>query len=596
MGGGFICNNYIKKSLFDSPDNQIQSEKAQNIIQYNGYNKISNKTSNILCNPLENNKDYKLSNKRYSDYINFEKTRKEKNGTKNITNNVTNTECPNNSMNEPSVLNKKINNNDDVNKKISSINNSSNFNGSNLLQASTEQKGNEIIENENNLNNKTNFDVNNFKRKSVMKKIKEREDKFRKSHHNINCNIGEHNFIFINISRGSSFMNNNYIERFESTTPKMMIERENLEEIAKGKKNLFSHFCQNRMEAGGKNVNNQILTSVFNPCYDMNKYCEEMLNVINSIRMNPENFIKHIDYLINNNITKTEEGIFLQSNEIDEKIKLMDNYMEMFGKAKENLLEKINSLDNLPQLNAFSYNDDLEIILDEPFYNDIELNEVESKLEEDKDEQKDKENDEDKDKNDIRNIPSKLSLIYNYDDLCIIDDDFDDDNKDNKEKIDEKENIIDFDEEDFKSVNENDESSINRSKSDIHFNNNNDNVYKNNYKICINNDIKKYIKKYKDKKKNNNNSYLDLNDDKIANLILSKRKEIKKQYPKNIFKMSVIKDIKISIIVQIIMEELYKKNNKNNLIEIIFSPNFENFAVSWTNEINRNFISISCFA
>ena len=60
--------------------------------------------------------------------------------------------------------------------------------------------------------------------------------------------------------------------------------------------------------------------------------------------------------------------------------------------------------------------------------------------------------------------------------------------------------------------------------------------------------------------------------------------------------MSVIKDIKISILIQIMMEEYYKGNSKNNLTEIIFSPNFKNFAVSWTNEVNRNFISISCFA
>ena len=62
--------------------------------------------------------------------------------------------------------------------------------------------------------------------------------------------------------------------------------------------------------------------------------------------------------------------------------------------------------------------------------------------------------------------------------------------------------------------------------------------------------------------------------------------------------MSVIKDIKNSILFQIIMEEFYNENNNNlNLLkEIIFSPKYKNFAVSWTYEINRNFISILCFA
>jgi hypothetical protein len=44
------------------------------------------------------------------------------------------------------------------------------------------------------------------------------------------------------------------------------------------------------------------------------------------------------------------------------------------------------------------------------------------------------------------------------------------------------------------------------------------------------------------------------------------------------------------------MDEFFKENNKNALKEILFSPHYKYFAVSWTNEINRNFISISCFA
>ena len=49
--------------------------------------------------------------------------------------------------------------------------------------------------------------------------------------------------------------------------------------------------------------------------------------------------------------------------------------------------------------------------------------------------------------------------------------------------------------------------------------------------------------------------------------------------------MSVIKNIKISILIQLMMGEYYKGNNKNNLTDIIFSLNFNHFAVSWTNEV-----------
>lgn len=588
MGGGCVYENYIKNYLFESKDNNQNSGNDQNKMHNNTGKKISNKTSNILNNILDNNKDTIILNKRYSDFLYYEKRQIEKNNTKNITNKVTNIECPSTSMNDASFINKKININDDVNanKRISSNYNSSNFNGSNIFPSMTKHKGNENNEDEKNINKKTNFRGN----KTNMKKNKEREDGYRKSDTNIDCNLGENNFIFINISRGSSFMNNNYIERFESPTPKMMIEKENFEQVEKGNKNLFAHFCKNRMNyKGGKTKNNQIFTSVFRSCYDMNKYSEEMLNAINSIRTNPEIFIKYIDYLISNNIIRNEEGIFLKSIEIDEKIKLMDNYMEIFDKTKENLREKINTNDELPRLHKFEYNDDLEIILDESYYNDIEYNDIEhNEIESGIEEEKDEDNE-----NDIRNIPSKLSLIYNCDDIINIDDDFDDEYE-NKNKINENENIIDFDNEEIKSeINENSKDNFNES---VNVNNNSNNNFKNNYIIVINNDNKNYLKKNKLKKKKNINNYLDLNDDKIANLILQKRKEIKRKYPKNIFKMSVIKDIKLSLLIQIMMEEYYKENDQNNLKDIIFSPNYNNFAVSWTNEINRNFISISCFA
>ena len=90
---------------------------------------------------------------------------------------------------------------------------------------------------------------------------------------------------------------------------------------------------------------------------------------------------------------------------------------------------------------------------------------------------------------------------------------------------------------------------------------------------------------------------LNLSDDKIANFILEKRKQIKDKYPDSIFKLNIIKDIKINVLIQISMESFYSQyNDKTILEEIIFNPKYKNFAVSWANEINRNFISISCFA
>ena len=489
------------------------------------------------------------------------------------------------------MVQKNANNNDENTKIIRSINNSSYFNGSNII---SKQKGNEKIEEENNnSNNKNKYENPNNKHNIVINKIKKKEEGYRRSDTNINCNLGEHNFIFINISRGISFIhnnNNNDGEKIESTTPKMILEKGNLDDVTKGNKNLFSHYYKNRLadkaSKNQSNYNNPLITSVFIPTFDMNKYSDEMLNAINSIRTNPELFIKHIDYLINNNINQTEEGIFLISFEVDEKIKLTDNYMEMFNKAKEILKEKMNSKKELSKLSKLVYNDDLEIILDETHYNESDNNENEFE-------------EEDEQENDIKNIPFRLNKIYD-DDTCLIDEEIEEDYDKSNSKGNLK--IIDLDNnvEDIQTREKDNDKKYN---SNIIINNNYENN-NNNYKIFVNNnDINinynkknKYKKRTKVKKKRNINSILDLNDDKIANLIFQKRKLIKRQYPQNIFKMSVIKDIKISILIQIISEEFFKENNNNKLKDIIFNSNFKYFAVSWTNEINRNFISISCFA
>ena len=270
-----------------------------------------------------------------------------------------------------------------------------------------------------------------------------------------------------------------------------MLGKENLDDETKGNKNLFSHFCKNRMgDKASKNqynYNNPLIVSEFMPTFDMNKYSEEMLNTINSIRTNPGLFIKHIDYLIDNNINRTEEGVFLISHEVDEKIKLTDNYIEMFNKAKEMLKEKMNSPKDLSKLSKIIYRDDLEIILDETNYNENDNN-SENESEEEEDEQD----------NDIKNIPSKLNDIYD-DDIFIIDDEIE--GNDDKTKLNGNLNIIDFDNEENIQTGENENDK--KYNSSIIINNNDNSNNAKNYKIIINNkDIAdNYTKKKKFKKK-----------------------------------------------------------------------------------------------
>ena len=561
MGGGCVCDNYLQKCCQNPNQNQNLLESKLSLEEYQdnvpqnncNYNQITNKTTNILYNILENNQANKKKSKRYSDfnsnnlrYSNFKK--------KKMKNDIM--EVPNSTLEEASYLNNPNNNNNNnedtnINKKLITSNlNSSNLNESTLFPPNNINNTNIIHDNRYRHNNLTK--IINDKNRSIAKQSSETL---------INYNMGENNFIFINIHRGKSFMNTNKMEKMESVTPKMIMEKGNFENITNGPKNLFSHIMNTRMNNYNNNSNQQFDCNTNRlSILDMNKYSEEMLNIINSIRTNPESFIKEIDYIINNNIKKTEEGIFLISHEVDEKIKLMDNYKEIFTKTKKELKNIANSKEKRLKLQNIIYNDNLEIILDESCLVD-ENNDL----------------DESSGTDDIQNIPAKLNLIYDDDDAI----DY---------GIEEEEiksynlNIIDFDSDNEKEESPNNKKNSRENKKIMNIKNNN-----------IKNRHISYKKK-KSKKKRNINNYLNLDDDQIANLILQKRKEVLYEYPHNVFKFSVIKDIKISILIELAMEEMFKGKGKTTLKEIIFNPIYKHFAVSWTNEINRNFISISCFA
>ena len=547
-------------------------------IQQNGKNKITNKQFNIMSNLLEKDQDKQNNNKRYSDFQSLGNVNGEKDLKFMNINKVSNIEGRNTSCNDTCLLNNITNNNDENNVKLYSNFNSSNFNGGIFSHAlpdkqkdlflSTEEKKMNLDDNNminNNTNNNNNF--NHDKHNNFIKKIKEKEEDIKNVDTNIN--LGGNNVIFINISRGSAIMHtphhNHEIENFESTTPKMIMDKENLDEVAKGNLKMFSHFCKRIKTHKSKNKDNQVTKNEFIPTFDMNKYSEEMLNVINSIRTNPKSFIKDIDYIMNYNIQKTDEGVFLLSNDKEEKIKLMNNYIEIIDHAKE-VLSKINtSPDSSDKLEKLQYNDDLEILFDESNYEDVYPD------------------------IDIKDLPSKLNIIYDengVDEYVDIDNDSDTLLFEYNENV----NLIDFDSDIEKKEKE---------KEREYFNNKNNNINANNNNIFNTNNNEENKKpnkiKYK-KKKKNINCLLDLNDDKIANLILYKRKEIKGKYPNNIFKISVIKDIKINILVQIAMEEYFKESNKKTLLDLIFDSKYKYFAVGWTKEINRNFLSIYCFA
>ena len=541
MGGGFVCNNYLEKCCQNQPETKKISLEG-------GENRIPENTS-------KNNQNYKKFNKRFSDYHsnNLRYSYFRRNKMKN-----TNEEAPPDaSFTGASYINNPNNNN---NEKINANNKHSlsHFNTSNLNESTFPS----------NTNNNTNIIHDTNKHSNLKKKIlkdKNKDYSKKRSETLINYNMGENNFIFINISRGNTFINNNDLEKIESVTPKLMMGKENLENINNGNKQLFSHFMTK--ERDDCNYSNQKyncdMASSFAPFLNMERYNEEMLNIINSIRTNPESFIKDIDYIINNNIKQTEEGIFLISHEVDEKIKLMENYMEIFTKTKIYLKNMANSQEKKSKLKNIIYNDNLEIILDESESLEADESKIEDIEEED----------------DIKNIPKKLNCIYDDD---IIDYGIEEEEVKSGNNL----KIIDFETEDEKEESPNNKKKTKENKKIMNIKDNN-----------ISNRHLTYKKKKSSKKKKRNiNTYLNLEDDQIANLILKKRKEVLFAFPQNIFKLNVIKDIKISILIELSMEELFRGPSKTSLKEIIFNPLYKYFALSWTNEINRNFIAISCFA
>ena len=487
--GGCVCSSNIKNYFKCYSDCVLKSESHKNSPEENI--KIIPREDIDNIDKMENNENSKQNERNEK---NNDKLTKNNNSNTHDENQILIDNNPNNNLYLQNIKQKEIENNKDNKNNSFSINNqinkNNNLNNNNL---------NNDNSNKNNLNNNNNINNDDIE----TNKLFQEKVAVKKAETNYNYNLGDHNVIFINISRDSSIIKNDSEKgKIESTTPKMAVEKENLDDMAiKGGKRIFSHFCKHRInEKSPKNktTTNNLLVKRKHTINDyMNNYSDEMLNALNSIRKDPESFITFIDDMIKNS-KRTNEGVFITSQIFEDKYLLTEEYLLVFEQIKSSLRDIIKS-DLSSNLEDFKYNDELEIMLDDT--KDYTMNQ--SHIE-------------------------KSSSISNNNDK---------------------------------------------------YNSGNNN----------NNHIIKRIKRA--------HKSLDLSDDKIANIILQKRKEIKSKYPYNIFKMNIIKDIKINILMQISMEEYYNNyNEKKMLKDIIFNPQYKNFAVSWANELNRKFISISCFA
>ena len=489
--GGCVCSSNIKSYFKGYSDCVLKSDNNKIVPEQNI--KIIPKEDIDNIDKMENNENSKQNERNEK---NNDKITKNNNSNTHDENQILIDNNSNNNLYLQNIKHKEIENNKDSNNNSLPFNNQINNNNNNFDNNNLNNNNlNNNNPNNNELNNNNNINNNNIE----MNNLLQGKTAVKKAETNYNYNLGDHNVIFINISRDSSILKDSEKEKIESTTPKMAVEKENLDEMVKGSKRIFSHFCKNKLnEKSPKNqttTNNHLVKHKHTINDYMNHYSDEMLNALNSIRKDPESFITFIDDLIKNS-KKTNEGVFITSQNVEDKYMFMEEYFLIFEQIKRFLRDIIKS--NLPSsMEDFKYNDELEIMLDET--KDYTMNQ--SHIE-------------------------KSSSLSNQNDKCN--------------------------------------------------NGNNNNIIKRTKKI---------------------HKILDLSDDKIANLILQKRKEIKNKYPDHIFKMNIIKDIKINILMQISMEEYYNHyDEKKMLKDIIFNPQYKNFAVSWANELNRKFISISCFA
>ena len=455
MGGSCTCHSTIKNYFFRSADFELNSESNKNYFSKDNSNPIPEKNIKIIQKQdFENIDNIKINIADYSDQTKIQS---------NKNNNISANNIPRNN---------KMNINENKKRRMTYSNN----NNVSLLEG-LEHSNNKNIEDNSLANNSLNSNKNkneinlnairnSAKNEKLQKKINENEE-LKKVDTNFNYNLGEHNFIFINISHGDSLMKNNH----ESATPRVAFDKGNMEDIGKENKRLFSNFSKNKVNKSPKNQiydNNITLQNEkynFNLQDYMNNYSKEMLNEINFIRKNPQSFLLYIDEVLNNNIQRTNNDIFIVSKNIDEKVKLMEDFLLVFEQIKTNLREIIKS-QNFSNIDEFKYNDELEI----DFEKANEFSQKESNL----------------------------------------------------------------------------ESSTNNDKYNSH-------LAFNNYLLLK-------------KKKKDGNSTLDLSDDKIANLILDKRRQLKYKYPENVFKMSVIKDIKINILIQISSELFYNQYTDRKML------------------------------
>ena len=146
-----------------------------------------------------------------------------------------------------------------------------------------------------------------------------------------------------------------------SVTPKMKSSANNLKYLNSNQKKTFTlvkDYANKIEEDKIKNINEIFMHSNAQNYFDLNNYDIVMLNYINMLRQRPEDFIKELKEIKENNIDVINDIKYIYANNTSEKFSLGDDFDNDFRE----MVKFIESHNN-KMLNPIKYNDDLKVRL-----------------------------------------------------------------------------------------------------------------------------------------------------------------------------------------------------------------------------------------
>ena len=209
-------------------------------------------------------------------------------------------------------------------------------------------------------------DINDFTTKQKNRGSKKKMQKFSVKEMNAGCNNSPNNRINLIVVQ-TNVNNNVELSNFEkkndvvSVTPKMKSSANNMKYLNSNQKKTFTlvkDYVNKIEEDKIKNINQIFMHSNAQNYFDLNNYDIVMLNYINMLRQNPDDFIKELKKIKDNNIDVINDIKYIYANNTSEKFSLGDDFENNF----KEMIKFIESQNN-KILNPIKYNDDLKVRL-----------------------------------------------------------------------------------------------------------------------------------------------------------------------------------------------------------------------------------------